>query len=367
MRPHDPVTLCVINFNGLAHLQTWWAALQSWHTRFDEILVVDNASDDGSVTFLQTLPGIRVLRLARNRGPAGARNLGFRLARHHRILFLDNDVAPTPALLDTLSTDLDQNPGALLVAPRVCYANAPEQIQYESADCHVLGLMSLRQANQPADQCPARLSRTTSVVTACFLIDRARWRHCCGDRDLFDERLIFNLEDHDFGVRASLLGFDLLCDSRVSVRHGAGTPGQSWRPGASVPTQRLYCLCRNRWWILLRYFSASTLVMFFPFLLAFEALQLAGFVARGQVRVWLSALGSTLAQGPTLWRERQSWQHWRQCPDREILRPGPLPLTSSWQTGSWAAALLHRYERALQRWCEWLRWSPGRSDGAPNE
>jgi len=361
----NDVTLCVINHNGLQHLQTLWQALQPWASRCAEILVIDNASEDGSVAFVQALAGVHCLRLASNRGPAGARNLGFRLARYPRILFLDNDVVPTEVVLERLQADLDAHPDALLVAPRVCYASEPARIQYDSADCHLLGLMSLRHANRLVADCPPNLSRTTSLVTACFLIDRQRWQQRVENLNLFEERLIFNFEDHDFGVRASLLGFDLLCDSRATVLHGAGTAGQSWRPGGAVPRQRLFCLCRNRWWIVLRYFSAPTLMILLPFLLAFEALQLAGLVVRGHGRVWLDALGSTLVQAPWLWRQRRHWQRLRRRPDRAILVPGPLPLTTTWTSGSVAARLLGAFDHLLTRWSRWLNWSVPAREVAP--
>ena len=40
----EPITLCLINYNGLAHLQKAITVLYSLQTRSDEILVVENAS-----------------------------------------------------------------------------------------------------------------------------------------------------------------------------------------------------------------------------------------------------------------------------------------------------------------------------------
>ena len=69
----EPITLCLINYNGLAHLQEAITVLYSLQTRFDEILVVDNASTDGSLAYLDTLDQVTVASLTSNNGPAGAK------------------------------------------------------------------------------------------------------------------------------------------------------------------------------------------------------------------------------------------------------------------------------------------------------
>jgi hypothetical protein len=57
-----------------------------------------------------------------------------------------------PGCISWLLAALPLFPRALLVAPRVLYAHNPDVVQYDSADCHVLGLMSPRNANRPAAQ-----------------------------------------------------------------------------------------------------------------------------------------------------------------------------------------------------------------------
>jgi glycosyltransferase involved in cell wall biosynthesis len=77
-----------------------------------EVLVIDDASRDGSLSFLRQLEayrfrdGLRVLALAANGGLAAARNHGFAHARYRFIIFLDadNGLVPenAPLLLETL-------------------------------------------------------------------------------------------------------------------------------------------------------------------------------------------------------------------------------------------------------------------------
>ncbi len=60
-----------------------------------ELIVVDDASADGTPAYLASLtdPRIRVIRAERNLGPSGARNLGLEAARAELVAFLDSDDA----------------------------------------------------------------------------------------------------------------------------------------------------------------------------------------------------------------------------------------------------------------------------------
>jgi len=319
----EPVTLCLINFNGLAHLREAITVLHTLQTVFDEILVVDNASTDGSLDYLDTLDQVTVVALPSNNGPASARNTGFLRARNDIILFQDNDISLTEGAAEALYETLKQDQRILLTVPRVVYKSDPDIIQFESADCHLLGMMSLRQANSHCSMAAMETVQTSSMVSACFMIDRRRWH----SSSLFDEDFIFNLEDHDLGVRANLLGYMIMAVPRAIVLHGSGTEGLSYRPGKAVSATRMYCLVRNRWWIVFRYFSLRTLILLGPLLLVFELLQLIGLGLKGWGSVWWRAFVDTGKHLSVLYGERKSYQKQRQRSDRDILRNGNLPLT----------------------------------------
>jgi glycosyltransferase involved in cell wall biosynthesis len=66
-----------------------------------ELIVVDDASRDGTAAYLATLsdPRIRVIAAERNGGPSAARNLGLKAARADIVAFLDSDDAYLPQRL----------------------------------------------------------------------------------------------------------------------------------------------------------------------------------------------------------------------------------------------------------------------------
>ena len=69
----------------------------------NEVIVVDNASSDGSAEFLSTaFPNVRVIRSGRNLGFGGGSNLGMREARNDIAVLLNSDMRAEPDFLAPL-------------------------------------------------------------------------------------------------------------------------------------------------------------------------------------------------------------------------------------------------------------------------
>lgn len=348
------ITLCVVNYNGADHLRHAFASLDAQYWTFAEILLVDNASTDGSADLACALcAGIRVIRLNRNHGPGAARNAGFAAARSDVILFMDNDVQLEDGTAELLLAELDAHPDTLVVAPRVLYAADTARVQFDSADCHFLGLMATRNADAAVAGLDETACETSSLVTACFLIDRARWT----GGDPFDESLGFNLEDHDFGVRARVAGHRLRVQPRARVLHGSGTPGLSYRPGQVPSANRQFYLIRNRWMLVAKCFSARTLLLLAPAFLLFEVAQFAWMVSQRRPQVWWRAAASLWSARHRLSRERHAIQRARREGDAGILRDAPLPLTRhvrgrglTAHAGAGLDRLLRAYWRGTRQW-----------------
>ena len=319
-----PLSLCVINFNGQHILRATLEALLQGCMAGDELLLVDSASTDASMSVVeQSFPDIRIIRLPVNGGPAAARNGGFAAASHSRILFVDNDIRIHPHCPALLSRALDERPDACFVVPRVLYAGDPRTIQFEGADTHFTGLMSLSHADRPAAGCDPSLHRRGSLVTACFLVDRDRWR----GGSLFDESFVFNLEDHDLGVRARVFGHEILSLGTALAYHGEGTEGLSHRPGGVYSKRRVYYLIRNRWQILIKSYAVRSLFLLLPALLIYEIFQFVGVVRKGWLGSWLKAAGWILLHSPACLTKRRGIQRRRRVNDCDILVGGPLPFT----------------------------------------
>lgn len=80
-----------------------------------EIIVVDDASTDGTGALVQAIPQVRYVRHSQNSGQAAARNTGARLARTPYVAFLDQDDLWEPTFLEATLGILESAPQATLV------------------------------------------------------------------------------------------------------------------------------------------------------------------------------------------------------------------------------------------------------------
>lgn len=321
-----PVTLCIINHNGAHYLEGALRAAKALDFRFSEILLIDNASTDGSATFVREChPDVKLLVLPQNNGPGAARNAGIAAAHNDLILFQDNDVQLGRGCPERLLAVLTEKPAASIAVPRVLYERDPQTIQYEGADCHFLGLMMPRHADRPLCTVSPSIEQATSLITACFMINRAR----CSGMDYFDEDFFFNLEDHDFGVRSRLLGHEIWVDSAAFVHHGGGSAGLSYRPGYALSSLRMLLLIRNRWIVMAQSYHVRTLLLLLPLLLFYEFAIFLGAVKKGYVREWWTAVQQFIRHWPTVRDKRARIQSTRRIADRHTVKNGPLPLTAA--------------------------------------
>lgn len=317
--------LCVINYNGAHHLHDSLPRVAELRHQFGDVVLVDDASTDDSVAVMERLmPQARIVRLAENLGPGAARNAGLRVTQAARVLFMDNDVLPDLELAPTLCAALDAQPTAVMAVPRVVSREDPDRIEYEGGDAHVSGLMTLRMAGASASGAPATAGETAAIgtlVTCCFLLDRARW----GPFDLFDERLRIYFEDHELGLRARMRGLDLLAVPAAVCQHGDGTPGLSIRATGLHTPERVRNTILNRWQVILKLYEGRTLMLMAPYLALFELYQLAGCMVLGWGSYWWEAARELLRRSADLRTRRRAFQVTRARGDTLVLSAGPHP------------------------------------------
>ena len=103
-------TVVVVTWRGRAHLGSCLDALAE-QDRPHRILVVDNASDDGSGDLARTHPSAPdVLRLPRNTGYAGGIQAALDVCETPYLAWLNDDAMPTPGWLGALEDALDADP-----------------------------------------------------------------------------------------------------------------------------------------------------------------------------------------------------------------------------------------------------------------
>jgi glycosyltransferase involved in cell wall biosynthesis len=80
-----------------------------------EVVVVDDASSDETAEVCQSVSGINYVRVERNQGVAGARNIGLVASHGEYISFLDDDDRRLPNSVDQQIETLEKNPVAVMI------------------------------------------------------------------------------------------------------------------------------------------------------------------------------------------------------------------------------------------------------------
>ena len=92
-----------------------------------EVILVDDASRDGTAERLADYPGLRLIRNTENLGFVGSCNRGAEQARGRFLVFLNNDTQVQPGWLDALLDTFEEAPETGLVGSRLLYPDGRQQ------------------------------------------------------------------------------------------------------------------------------------------------------------------------------------------------------------------------------------------------
>ena len=125
------LSVVIVSYNVREHLlaclETVCASLKTGGLR-GEVIVVDNASHDGTVDAVRAaFPGVEVIANRENRGFAVANNQGIRRARGRVVVLLNPDTRVASDALGRLVHYLDENPAVGVVGPRLLYPDGRTQ------------------------------------------------------------------------------------------------------------------------------------------------------------------------------------------------------------------------------------------------
>ncbi len=293
-----------------------------------EILVVDNASGDGTAELVEELfPSVTVLRSAFNGGFGVASNLGAAAARGEYLVFLNPDTEVAPGWLAPLIDALEADRRVAMVTPKILLLEDRSCINTCGNDVHASGLTLCRGAGLQGD-CLSEAAEVGAVSGAAFAMRRDLFQSLGG----FDASFFLYMEDTDLSWRARLAGYRCECIPSSLVYHD-----YSLRFG---PLKTFYQE-RNRYQLLLKTLQWRTLLLLAPALLLAEVVTW-GFVLLRERRHlgnkprayrWIAAnWGAVMSR-------RKAVQSTRKIGDRELLRSCTNRLAYE-QTGEGALARL---------------------------
>jgi len=303
LSPRPLVSVVIPNWNGAHHLPVCLDSLRRQAYAPLEILVVDNASTDGSRELLtRDYPEVHLIALPQNQGFTGACNAGIQAAQGEIIALLNNDTEVDPGWAAALVDAFARHPEAGLVASKILLFDRRDHLHTAGDLFRVDGRLFNRGVWEKDE---GQYDEETYVFSACG--GAAAYRRTMLDEiGLLDDDFFFSCEDMDLAWRAQLAGYRCVYTPAAVVYHRLSATGggvtASYHDG------------RNLIWLLVKNYPGplwrkhGPKVLRAQLSLAWEALRAwRGAAARARLCGMLAGVFGI----PRMWRKRRAIQRSR--------------------------------------------------------
>jgi len=207
-------SIIIPNWNGQHFLTVCLNALRAQSYSDIEVIIVDNASSDGSQAFIEeNYPEITLIRLSENRGFAPACNIGMQAATGEFICLLNNDTEVMPTWVEEVIGAFGRHPQAGMVASRMMLFDKRDHFHTTGDFFRVDGQAGNRGVWQKDE---GQFEEEDYIFSACGGSSAYR-RAMLADIGLLDEDFFFSGEDVDLGWRAQLAGYRCVYAPRAVV------------------------------------------------------------------------------------------------------------------------------------------------------
>lgn len=202
------VSIIIVTCNQLVYTRLCLESVRRRTSELIEIVVIDNASSDGTLDYLRNQPDIVLIANERNRGFPAAANQGLRVARGSYCVLLNNDCIVTSGWLTRLIDPLESDAGIGLAGPTTNRISGEQQIEIDYASLDELDAFAWKR--------PSAIREVNRLVGFCLAMPRAVLNRV----GFLDEQFgVGCFEDDDFTRRVREAGFLAVIVTDSFVHH----------------------------------------------------------------------------------------------------------------------------------------------------
>ncbi len=294
------VAVVIVNYNAGDYLTKCLEALNLQTRMPNRIILVDNASTDGSLDGLeQRFHRVEFIRLDYNSGFAAANNLAIqRVDDCEWVALLNPDAFAEPEWLENLVRAAERYPDEQFFGSKMlCYGN-PSQIDGTGDVYHASGLAWRRGHGQRDTESPEE----TPLFSPCAAAALYK-RQVVLDAGGFDEDYFCYQEDVDLGFRLTLLGYKGRYIPDAVVEH------VGWGTTKTRSDFSIYYGHRNLIWTFVKNTPRPLLRDFLPQLLLWNLVTTFWFVFSGHPIAIFKARWDALIGLPRAFKKRRRLQN----------------------------------------------------------
>lgn len=252
--------ICIINWNNYDCTLDCIQSLMEISNKDFDIVLVDNASADGSGDLLAgRFPDIKYLKMKENAGFTGGNNAGINYSlnrKYQYTLLLNNDTLVEPDFLDILVNHLDEHPEVGAIQPKIYFCHDKTLLWNGGSHFNKwTGIDSVEGTGKKSSATSESL-KNADWLTGCALLLRNDILPKVG---LLDESLFMYYEDVDYSFRIKQAGYSLVYHPESVIYHIAGASSRAKEKGKEgfLNPRIHYYLTRNKIWFLKKYLAPS--------------------------------------------------------------------------------------------------------------
>jgi len=244
------VEIIIVNFNGMKFIKDLLKSIEQQTLKPDKITIVDNASKDNSVKFIEkNYPQINLIKNSKNYGFAKGNNIALRQSDAKYVVLLNYDTIVDKNWLQELVFTLDTNPKVVGAQSKMYYSNH----LLNSTGHKSIGWLKFtdRGANEKDEGQYDTLLELPSICAGSAIYRLAAIKKV----GYFDEKFFCYVEDVDLNLRLSKLGSLIFCPKSIVIH--------LFQSGSSRTFPEFYTQ-RNTHLLRLKYLGFSELLRKYP-------------------------------------------------------------------------------------------------------
>jgi GT2 family glycosyltransferase len=218
------LTVIIPNFNGKHFLKECFESLQC-HDSSYEVIVVDNASSDGSVDYIiNNFPEFNLILNEENLGFSVAVNQGIKAANTEYVFLMNNDVVLDCECISTLLDCIKNDEKVFAVASKMLQYHDQTIIDDAGDEYTILGYTKKMGNGRSIEL----YQNEREIFSACAAASLYR-RNVFEEIGYFDENFFAYMEDVDISYRARIYGYKCIyCPNALVYHHGSATTGSKY-------------------------------------------------------------------------------------------------------------------------------------------
>ena len=311
------VSVVIVNFNGRELLrQCLLTLLDTDYPNYD-VVVVDNASTDGSLAEIEASfgsnPLITIVENSENLGHSEGCNIGAKMTKGQYIVFVDSDIEfEEKNWLWELANVMENDKKVGLAQAKIVLSENKHCLDYVCVAVDALGTWAANYGSK--EEMHKEKFEILAASSGCCIARRDVFNQVGG----FDADYFIYDDDTDLSLRARLLGYRVMFVPSAVVIHRGGLL-------RGVSGMMLYYSSKNRLNTVLKNYELRNVWWRFSVLTFFTFIVSAGFFAvkkHDEAKATLKGVINPIATLPKIWKKRIMFQSKRRVKDSELIKSG---------------------------------------------